>query len=384
MTLQFVVALTGVLLRLFRRVTGLMKGLLRLGHQGFLVLGLAFAAGEQRFQLVQAALAFPVFLLGALPVFPAGFPAAVQGGKGALRFMHLLCASHQGAARAGDFLLQLSDFSLVFIPLFGFERQGLLGIAEHRAQIHQFAVQLGQTLLRPVRPDKKQVQVKDFQLCGQLEVFPGGLCLLLQGLELAVQFLQNIVHPLGVFEGALELLIRFLLAGLELHNAGGFLEDLPPVLTPAGKNLINAALADDGVALLADAGVAEQVDDVLQAAGGAVEVVFAFAVAVDPAGHHHLGKVHVQGAVVVFKDEGNLAVAEGLALLGAVEDHVGHAGAAQGFGGLLPQHPAHRVADVALSRAVGPDNAGNAFAKHNLRPLRKGLEPIQLQLLQPH
>ena len=382
--LQFVFALFGALFRIIRSVTVLPEGLLRLKHQGFLIPGLAFAAAEHFLQLPQAALTFPVFILGALAVFPSGFPAAIKGGKRALCLMHLLGAGHQGASGAGDLFLQLGDFRLVFIPLAGFDGQGFLGVAEHRAQVHQFAVQLGQAFLRPVRPDEKQVQVKDFQLCGQFQVFPCGPRLLLQGFELAVQFLQNVIHPLCVFQCPLELFVRFLLAGLELDDTGGLFKDLPPVLAPAGKNFINTPLADDGIALLADAGVAEKIDDVLQAAGGTVEVIFAFTVAVHPTGDHHLGKVHVQGAVIVFKDEGNLAIAEGLALLGAVENHIGHAGAAQGFGGLLPQHPAHGVADIAFSRAIGPDNAGNPFAKHNFRALRKGLEPIQLQLLQPH
>ena len=129
---------------------------------------------------------------------------------------------------------------------------------------------------------------------------------------------------------------------------------------------------------------AEQVDDVLQAAGGAVEVVLALTVAVDPAGDHDLGEIHGQGAILVVEHEADLAVGEGLALLGAVEDHVGHAGAAQGFCGLLAQHPAYRIADVALARAVRPDNARDSLAEDDLRPLREGLEAVQFQFLEPH
>ena len=52
----------------------------------------------------------------------------------------------------------------------------------------------------------------------------------------------------------------------------------------------------------------------------------------------------------------DLGQAEAAARAGAVEDDVGHLAAAQALGALLAEHPADGVDDVALARAVGPDD----------------------------
>src|SRR5271157_2524653 len=48
--------------------------------------------------------------------------------------------------------------------------------------------------------------------------------------------------------------------------------------------------------------------------------------------------------------------AQRLAVAGAGEDDVFHPGPAKAFGGLLAQHPAHRIAEVGFSTAVGPND----------------------------
>ena len=63
------------------------------------------------------------------------------------------------------------------------------------------------------------------------------------------------------------------------------------------------------------------------------------------------------------------------------KDDVLHACAAQGLGALLAQYPAHRVADIAFSGAVGADDRRNAFIEDDLGPLGKRLESVQLQFL---
>ena len=41
---------------------------------------------------------------------------------------------------------------------------------------------------------------------------------------------------------------------------------------------------------------------------------------------------------------------------------------------LLAQHPAHRVADVALARPIRPDDARYALIKDDFRPLGKAMD----------
>ena len=200
-----------------------------------------------------------------------------------------------------------------------------------------------------VGADQEQVHVQVLEFLGVFHVEAGVAALLLQGTKTAIELLQDVIQALDILQRALKLLVRLVLAGAELDDAGGLLKDLAAILGFAGQDLINAALADDGVALLADAGIAEQINDVAQTAGRTVEEVLALAVAVDAAGHHDLRVLHGELAVLVIEDQRHFAVGQRLTLLGAVEDDVRHGRTAQRLRTLLTQHPAHCVADIALA-----------------------------------
>ena len=86
----------------------------------------------------------------------------------------------------------------------------------------------------------------------------------------------------------------------------------------------------------------------------------------------------------VVKGQRHLRHAQGPALLGAIEDHVLHLGAAERLGALLAQHPAHGVGDVALAAAVGPDDGRDAAAELQLCLFSKGFESLHFQLCQSH
>ena len=94
----------------------------------------------------------------------------------------------------------------------------------------------------------------------------------------------------------------------------------------------------------------------------AVDQVLALAAAIDAAGDVHLGGIDRQPAVGVVEDERRLGRVHRLAAAGAgaVEDHVGHLLAAEALGRLLAEHPLDGIDDVALARAVGPDDDGDA------------------------
>jgi hypothetical protein len=80
----------------------------------------------------------------------------------------------------------------------------------------------------------------------------------------------------------------------------------------------------------------------------AVDQVLALARAVDAPGDLHLGGVGGEGLVEVIERHRDLGHAEAAARRGAVENDVGHLPAAQALGALLPEHPAHRIDDVAI------------------------------------
>jgi len=228
----------------------------------------------------------------------------------------------------------------------------------------------------------KGADLQAAQLVRELAVAPGVGGLALQVRQPAPDFAQDVLHALQVLVRVLHAALGLGPARLVLGDARGLLKDVAPLLALDGEDLVDAALADEGIALLADARVAQQVDDVLQAAGGLVEAVLAVAVAVDAPGDHHLGKGDGQRPVLVVKDEADLAVGLGLARLRSAEDDVLHLGAAQGLCALFAQDPADRVGDVALAAAVGPDHARHPVREDHLHAVRKGLEPVDFQSLQ--
>ena len=88
--------------------------------------------------------------------------------------------------------------------------------------------------------------------------------------------------------------------------------------------------------------------------------------------------------VLIIKDKRNLAIAQTLALLRAVEDDVLHPAAAKRFRALLAKNPAHRIRQIGLAASIRADNAGNTLVKDDDRSIRKGLEAVYFQSFQPH
>ena len=94
----------------------------------------------------------------------------------------------------------------------------------------------------------------------------GHLGLAAERLELAADLVEQVVEPGQVALGGVELAERLLLALAVLEDAGGLLDEAAPVLGGRVQDRVELALPDDHVHLAADAGVAEQLLDVEQAA----------------------------------------------------------------------------------------------------------------------
>ena len=221
------------------------------------------------------------------------------------------------------------------------------------------------------------------QLFPQVQVLPGLLGLGFQGASLEVQFLQLIPDAHQVFLGALQLALGLLLLVAAVGDPRRLLKDLPPLGALGGEDLVDAALADEGVPLLAQAGVHEEFIHIPQADGLAVEEVFTLPGAVVPPGDRHLLPPVGEEIPALFQGEGDLGKALAAAGLGPAEDHILHLAPPEGFGGLLPQNPADGVGEVGLSAAVGPHDGGDGMLEGEDRPVRKGLEPLQFQRFQP-
>ena len=217
------------------------------------------------------------------------------------------------------------------------------------------------------------------QLIPQHQVTSGGLRLLTQGLHLQLQLLDLVVDTEEILLRLFQLPLRFFLSVTKTGNAGGFLKNLPPVGALVGNDLGDAALADDGIAVPAQAGVHEQVVDVLQTHLLPVDIILAVAAAVILAGEHDLAAVRIKNVGGVVYNQADLCIAQSTPLLGAAEDHVLHLAAPEGLGALFAHDPEDGVGDVGLAGAVGPHDGSDILFKGEPGFIRKGFETLYLQ-----
>ena len=165
-----------------------------------------------------------------------------------------------------------------------------------------------------------------------------------------------LIHRLDLFE-------RTFLTTLVLGDAGGFLDESAALLGAALQNGVELALADDGMRILAQTRVVQNILNVHQAARARVDEVLALTRAIHTTGDGNLVKVDGQHMVRVVEHQRDLGDTHRLARRRAREDDVFHGLAAQLLGTLLAQDPQNRVRDVRFSRAVGPDDNGQTRLK---------------------
>ena len=331
--------------QLAQRTGGLVAGLVQAAGQLALVLDLLLDPGQHAADLVDRGLGAVQGFGGFLTAHPAGLDLAL------------------GFALAGDDLFQLR-FLL---------RQAL-------AQALQLAVQAAELQRLPLG-------ILDLALGGQGLVLLGLAGLAAQVLELLVHFFAQVAQPVQVLAGVADAGLGLLAPLLVLGDAGGLFQVHAQVLGPGLDDLADHALLDDRVATRAKTRTQEQVGDVAAAALGAVEVVLALAVAADGALDRDLverGVLAGDGVVGVVEDQFDGGLADRLARSRTGEDHVGQRVAAQAAGRAFAHHPAHRVDDVGLAAAVGPDHAGHVGRQVQGGRIDKGFETGQLDRGQAH
>ena len=231
--------------------------------------------------------------------------------------------------------------------------------------------------LEPAQVVHGQREVELLELAGELLVLLGAAGLALEGLELAVDLCGDVVDAFELCVHVTELLGSALLALLVLEDARSLLHQHAAVLRARLQQRLQGALGDDGVGVAAQAGIVEDVEDVHQAAGAAVDEVLAVAAAVHAAGDDDLVEVERERAVAVVEHEVDFGQAHSLAGAAAGEDDVFHRLAAQLLGALLAEHPQHGVADVRLARAVGAHDNGHPRLELEHGAVCEGLEPLE-------
>ena len=213
----------------------------------------------------------------------------------------------------------------------------------------------------------------------------------LRGLGLALERAQPRARLALDVERAVEVRLRALQLELGaaaalavLAEAGGLLDEQPAVARAGGDDRLDAALGHDGVHLLAQAGVAEDLQHVDEAAARAVEPVLAVARAVEPPEDGDLADREVDRAVRVVEDELDLRRRARLHAATAAEDDVLHRLPAHRERRLLAHRPEHRVGDVGLARAVGADDDRHPGPELHARAVRERLEALHGDRPQVH
>ena len=114
-------------------------------------------------------------------------------------------------------------------------------------------------------------------------------------------------------------------------------------------------MGHDAVAVPANAGAHEQLLNIAQPTGGAVEKVFAAAIAEHSSGHGNFGKAQVHpGSFEVFlvhiperyRDLRHAGGFTSAGAFGAAENDISHFSATQRLGGLFTQDPPNSIGDI--------------------------------------
>ena len=203
--------------------------------------------------------------------------------------------------------------------------------------------------------------------------------LALKGANLPLHLLDDIGDTEKVRLGVLQLAERLLLLRLVLRDAGSLFEDGASVFRAAVEQLRRAPLLHDGVGAPADAGVHEEIVDVLEPAGGAVDQILRLAVTKDAAGDADFVPLDPQFLLALREGHGYLGHVVGLACVGSVENDICHLSATQSLGRLFSEHPANGIQDIRLAASVRADNCRDTSMKAQGCLGGKGLESDQFE-----
>ena len=231
-------------------------------------------------------------------------------------------------------------------------------------------------LLQAVEPDGN---FKALQLVAQDEVFFRLVRLLAQRLDLQLQLRNFVADAQQIILRGGKPPLGLRLAVAALGNARRLFKYLAPVGAFKRQDLVDLALPDVGVALTPQTRVHQQLVNVAQARGLAVDVVFALAGAIVAPGDADLGRFDAQRAVLIIQHQRRLGKADRRALLRAAEDHVLHLDAAQRARALLAQHPADRIGDIGFAAAVRTDDRRDVAAELQNGFVRERFEALDLE-----
>ena len=148
---------------------------------------------------------------------------------------------------------------------------------------------------------------------GKVAMFAGAIHLALKRAQLARDLAADVAGTGEVLIHALDLARGALLAALVLGDACGLLDERAALLRAALKDGIELALADDGMGILAQARIVQDVLDIHKAARALVDEVLALARAVHAPRDGNLVEIDGKHVVGIVEHKRDLSHAHGLA-----------------------------------------------------------------------
>ncbi|CAB4894645.1 unannotated protein [freshwater metagenome] len=261
-----------------------------------------------------------------------------------------------------------------------FGSQRLLGVAAHDL----VARQRGEPGTQRADLTTGQEHFERLQFANQVAVTARRFGLTLERAQLPSDLSQQILDAQQAGLGGIEAPLGFLLASPVLQHTGGFFDDRSSILGPSIQHCVDLTLADDHVLLTADPGIAEQLLHVEQAAGNAVDRVFALAGTEQRAADGDLRELDGQQASSVVEGEHHLGATKRRPLGGAGKDDVVHLLAAHSTGRLCAQNPGNGVDNVGFARAVGTDHNRHARFELHHGGVGERLEAFEGQCFEEH
>ncbi|MND57631.1 hypothetical protein D3C80_487640 [compost metagenome] len=264
------------------------------------------------------------------------------------------------------------------IPLLG--HQGLEG--HFLVTDHPFT--LRDLLVQGLPAQGRQLRLELALLGFVFLVLLGGLGLTVQALKLALQLLAQVSQAFQVFMGTADAVLGLAPTLLVLGDPGRFFDEVAQVFRLGLDQLGDHPLLDDRVAARPEASAQKNVGDVTAPAFGAIKVVGVLTVAGDLAANGNFrvrGVLTHQSAVRVVEHQLDTGLTHRLAAGRAVEDDVGHRLATQVLGRTFAHHPAHRIDDVGLAAAIGPDHRRHVAGEVDRGRVDERLEPGQANAL---
>ncbi len=222
------------------------------------------------------------------------------------------------------------------------------------------------------------------QVAGDLVTFLGTFGLAPKIAEPRAQLGDNILHAGQVLLRRFQAAHRRGALDLVAADPRRLLEERAALFGRHAQRTVDQPLADDGVGTLAQPGLREEIDDILQAHPLAIDDVFVVAVAIGAPRHLDLGEVDGNLAGAVVQRDGDLGQVETRLFVAAREDDVTRLARAQQAEALLAQTPAHCIDNVALAAAVRADDGRHPRVKDELGAAGKRLEALDNDALDSH